>query len=237
MKTSVFIPAYNEAARIGACLEGLQNQEVKPDEVIVVNNNSTDNTAEIAGKFDGVRVVLETHQGITPARDRGLNEAKYDIIIRTDADSVAPPNWIKTIKEIFEAPENVQAATGPIFFYPNSFFLKKFMLSTIPVEKAMKLIYGYDIMMGPNLAITKSLWENIKDKVCKEDKIDDILQEDIDFSMHAEKFTDIKFKMNMWVASSPRRMITNPHSFFIVYPSKTIGTLTYHRKKFKNEGF
>jgi len=51
MKVSVVVPAYNEEAYIGNCLESLTNQKVKPDEIIVVNNNSTDATVKIAKRF------------------------------------------------------------------------------------------------------------------------------------------------------------------------------------------
>ncbi|HEX8932548.1 MAG TPA: glycosyltransferase family A protein, partial [Patescibacteria group bacterium] len=100
MKISVIIPAYNEEKYIGACIESLLKQNRLPDEIIVVNNNSTDQTAAIASQYP-VKVINEKEQGITPARNRGLNEAQYDIIARTDADTILPPDWIEKIKKHF----------------------------------------------------------------------------------------------------------------------------------------
>ncbi len=65
MKISVVVPAYNEEAVIERCLNALVNQIVPVDEILVVDNNSTDRTAEIAEKYReyGVRVIRETVQG------------------------------------------------------------------------------------------------------------------------------------------------------------------------------
>src|ERR1700691_1182278 len=90
-------------------------QNVKADEIIVVDNNSTDRTVEIAQKYP-VKIIHEIQQGVTPARNQGFNEARYEIIARTDADTILPPTWIKRIKKAFENPE-VVAVSGPASFY------------------------------------------------------------------------------------------------------------------------
>ena len=63
-------------------------------EIIVVDNNSTDKTAEIAKKYAD-RVISEKRKGVLYARQTGTMEAKSDIILRTDADGFVPKNWIK----------------------------------------------------------------------------------------------------------------------------------------------
>ena len=83
MKVSVVIPAYNEEESIYDVVKDFSKSYV--DEVIVVDNNSTDKTAELAKKA-GARVVRETKQGYGYAIQRGLREAKGDIIIVTEAD-------------------------------------------------------------------------------------------------------------------------------------------------------
>ena len=101
MKVSVVIPAFNEEKYIGKCLKSVVNQIMPADEIIVVNNNCTDKTEVIAKKF-GARIVKEKVQGMTPARNRGFNSVKYEIIARTDADTVVPKDWIKIIKNNFK---------------------------------------------------------------------------------------------------------------------------------------
>ena len=56
MKVSVVIPVYNEEKYIKNCLESLMKQEEKPDEIIVVDNNCTDETINIVKKYNGIKI-------------------------------------------------------------------------------------------------------------------------------------------------------------------------------------
>ncbi|PIP74986.1 MAG: hypothetical protein CO028_04055 [Candidatus Levybacteria bacterium CG_4_9_14_0_2_um_filter_35_21] len=115
MTVSVVVLAHNEEKYIKKCLDGLINQEEKPDEIIIVDNNCTDKTIDICKEYS-VRIVQEKTQGIIAARNTGFNAAKYDIISRCDADSVAPKDWIKKIKENF-IKKPIVALGGPVRFY------------------------------------------------------------------------------------------------------------------------
>jgi glycosyltransferase involved in cell wall biosynthesis len=83
-KVSVIIPAYNEEATIEAVIEDFKTQEVL-DEIVVVDNNSKDRTAEIARR-QGVRVVGEKKQGYGNALRAGMDQAEGDILILSEAD-------------------------------------------------------------------------------------------------------------------------------------------------------
>jgi glycosyltransferase involved in cell wall biosynthesis len=89
---SVVLPAYNEEGGIGAAIEGFFATGVV-DEVVVVNNNSTDRTAEEAGRTSA-RVVLETRQGYGAALTRGLTEATGDLIVLAEPDGTFVSNDI-----------------------------------------------------------------------------------------------------------------------------------------------
>src|SRR5688572_27451257 len=89
---SIVIPAYNEEGQLALCLEAIARQTVKPVEVIVVDNNSTDGTVEVAGRYPFVTVLHEWRQGVVHARDCGFDAAKGDIIGRIDAETVMPHN-------------------------------------------------------------------------------------------------------------------------------------------------
>ena len=122
MNLSVVIPAYNEEKRIGHCLKSVFNQTVKPYEVIVVDNNSTDRTVEIAREM-GAKVVVQPLQGATYARNMGFDEAKGEVIARTDADTIVPNDWIEKYKEHFEEDPLLDSMAGPaicgiIFYIP-----------------------------------------------------------------------------------------------------------------------
>lgn len=108
---SVVIPVYNEERLITHCLDALKAQTVAPFEIIIVDNNSTDRTIELAKKYPLVRVVTETKQGITYARTTGFNAARGDIIARLDADSIVKANWVEILTELF-SDDTVDAVTG-----------------------------------------------------------------------------------------------------------------------------
>lgn len=210
MKVSVVIPAYNEEKYIHACLTSLENQVEKPDEIILVDNNCTDNTVKIAKRF-GVRIVGEKRQGITYARNRGFNEAKYEIIARCDADAILVKDWVKKIKENFEN-KRLAALVGPVVFYDLPF---RTTLSVKSYMWLMKKILGHYPLNGPNMALQRSMWKRIKDIVCVDDKK---VHEDIDLSIHISKIGGkIGYDTALLTKISGRRMKNNPRSFFIEY--------------------
>ena len=117
MKTSIVIPVYNEAEGLSACLKAIGKQTVKPLEVIVVDNNSTDATASVAASFSFVTLISETRQGVIHARSRGFDEAKGDIIARIDGDSILPRDWIATVQTIFNESPELDAVSGVALYY------------------------------------------------------------------------------------------------------------------------
>lgn len=222
MKISVVIPVFNEEKYINQCLESLKNQEEKPDEIILVDNNCTDKTIEIAKNYR-VRIIKETKQGITFARNTGFNASKYEIIARCDADAIPPKNWIKRIKEVFSR-KKIDAITGPVLFYdlpfPTLFFTKIYL-------KGMKTLQqGKNTLIGPNMAIKKNIWNKIKDKICLDDKR---VHEDIDLAIHLSQVGGkIHLDNQLIVKISGRRIKNNPLSFFVEYPVRLINTLKSH---------
>ena len=158
MKVSVILPVFNEEGYVAKCLTSLRNQQEPADEIVVVDNNCTDRTIEIAKKFK-VRVVKETKQGISYARNKGFNEAKYDILARIDADSILPRNWIKKIKKNFEK-YKIDGLTGPVIFY--DFPFKTPAYAQIYLELFKFIQKGEDTLIGPNMALTKKIWKEIK---------------------------------------------------------------------------
>ncbi|MDO5851627.1 MAG: glycosyltransferase family 2 protein [Methanobacteriaceae archaeon] len=93
MKVSIVIPALNEEGIVGATIESIPSDKIRKAgydlEILVVNNNSTDNTAQEA-KSAGAKVIFETNRGYGNAYLRGFKEATGDIIIMGDADGTYP---------------------------------------------------------------------------------------------------------------------------------------------------
>lgn len=94
-EVSVVIPAWNEEKLLARTLYLLSKQKTRYTfEVLVVNNNSSDKTAELAG-LCGARVVTELQQGISYARQCGLMHAGGKYILNADADTLYPEEWIE----------------------------------------------------------------------------------------------------------------------------------------------
>ncbi len=102
LKASVVIPVRNGAHTLGGCLLALtaQTLPLSQYEVIVVDDGSTDQTREVAGRFP-VRLLAQPHRGPAAARNLGVREARGDIVLFTDADTEPAPNWIETMLAAF----------------------------------------------------------------------------------------------------------------------------------------
>jgi len=204
MKLSLIIPAYNEEKYIGACLEhALKNSKGKFSEIIVIDNASTDKTAEVAGKFGGVRVIRENEKGLTKARQRGFRESTGDILAYIDADTKMPENWINILEKTFrENPETV-CLSGPYIYYDSSKlqqFLVKWLywyLLAIPSS----YFTGY-MVIGGNFVIRRETLE----KMSGFDTNIKFYGEDTDIARRAKEFGKIKFNPKFHMLTSNRRL-------------------------------
>jgi glycosyltransferase involved in cell wall biosynthesis len=226
MKVSLIIPVFNEEKYITLCLESLEKQIEKPNEIIIVDNNCTDNTINIVKKYKKIlpiKIVKEKKKGVVFAKNKGFSKAKGDILARCDADSILPKNWIKKIKEDFSK-NKIDGLTGPIIFY--DFFLKTSFFSKIYLI-LMKILQKGETLLGPNMAISKKIWEKIKKEVCFDEKN---IHEDIDLSLHILKNNGkIIYDFNLIVYASSRRITKTPWIFFLNYPWRLIKNLVSHR--------
>lgn len=226
MKVSVVIPAYNEEKYIKKCLQSVLNQKTKADEVIVVDNNSTDKTAQIARNM-GVKVIRERVQGMTPARNRGFNTAKYEIIARCDADVVVPRNWIAKIKKNFEN-KQIDGLSGPVAYYDSKLITKSPLPSKLLYKSLSVVTKGKKYLVGPNMVITRKIWKKVRNKVNLDDRK---VHEDIDLTLNIYKVGgEIEFDPALIVKFSARRIIKNPKSFFLEYPVRVAKTFIANKK-------
>lgn len=138
---SVVIPAFNEEEHIlNPILSISRNVTSYPFEIIVVNNNSTDKTGELA-QATGVVCITETTKGVTAARTAGLMQARGKYIINADADSIYPPSWINELITPMEQDDKVALAYGRFAFLPDdktgrfSYFLYEHMADVLRLYK------------------------------------------------------------------------------------------------------
>lgn len=169
-KISVVIPCYNEEDWVLRAISSVKSQDYPGGyEIIVVDNASTDSTAQIASEA-GARVVYEEKRGLPSARNAGYKAAKEEIIAYLDADSIAPTNWLRSLTEPFFNKEIIAVSGGfelekskklthrcfLKFYYkfcePIFIWLAKNIMGTIPFagmnfavrKSALDLVGGFD---------------------------------------------------------------------------------------------
>ncbi len=196
---SIVIPAYNEENYLPACLDAIAAQTVLPDEVIVVDNNSSDRTAEIAESYPFVMLISEPNQHQSFAQKTGFDVAKSDIIGRIDADSLLPENWVKQVKSYFAASPELIGVTGSTRPYDVSVSSVGTRGFEFYINLASRLA-GSRMLWGANCAVRRSAWLKVKDQVMTRGDI----WEDYDLSFCLAPQGQLKFVDGMEIGSSFR---------------------------------
>lgn len=113
MTCSVVIPVRNDAAYLRRCLRALATQTRHPDEIVVVDNGSTDHLPRVLRDYDAVRVVPEPVPGVARAAAAGYDAAVGDVILRCDADSIPPATWVERHMAAMERAMRKTSAHAP----------------------------------------------------------------------------------------------------------------------------
>lgn len=222
---SVVIPAFNEAKYIGKCLQSLKEQDFSPDlfEVIVVDNNSTDETSNIAQKF-GFQVVREETQGYVYSLSHGMKIAKGEIIAVTDADTILYKNWLQAISNSFKDP-NVVGITGAVTPQGKSFWMVPIGRSIYSIFLKLTFGVGKPNLTGFNLAVRKSAYEQVGGL-----NLDYKMSPDVELGLKLTKVGKVIFAPRMQVYGSMRRWEKNPFKTLWEYSLGYFNTLWFKRK-------
>jgi glycosyltransferase involved in cell wall biosynthesis len=104
---SVVVPVYNSQEYLEQCLRALLNQSYPREryEIIMVDNNSSDGSAAILRKHQGIRLVAEPKQGAYAARNRGVAVCRGKLIAFTDADCAVATDWLQHLVAAFQSQE------------------------------------------------------------------------------------------------------------------------------------
>jgi peptidoglycan-N-acetylglucosamine deacetylase len=159
---SVVIPAHNEAKIIRKCLESLQKQDYTGKyEIIVVDNNSRDDTARIA-RETGARVVPCARQGVTHARQAGAESAHGQIIVQADADTLYPAWWLSRIQKQFDRHPEAAAVAGTFVYQDPPWWAVFEMFLRAFVNLLFTLVIGRPIApSGANFAFSQKSFREI----------------------------------------------------------------------------
>lgn len=201
-KISIVIPVYNEGTRIAACLKAIAAQSVAPYEVIVVDNNSCDDTIEVASRYPFVKVITAKRQGVVHARNRGFNAVRGDIIGRIDADTRLSRHWVETVQQIF-ADEDVAAVSGAVGYhdFPLAKYLSK---ADLWLRRRAARNMGNEVFLqGANMAIRRSAWRAVRRHLCSRGG----MHEDFDLAIHlADLGYGVQFREELQASISARAL-------------------------------
>jgi cellulose synthase/poly-beta-1,6-N-acetylglucosamine synthase-like glycosyltransferase len=186
---SIIVPAYNEEKTIGKCLESILNQDYKGEmEIIVVNDGSSDRTAEIVPKYPVKFIDLKVNGGKANALNRAIEDAKGDILIFTDSDSYMSVNAIDSLVKCLNANSDVQMVAGNVFIHDDhkkKRIMKYFQMIEYLVEQE---ITRYLQGLGGNILVCPGPLTAVRRKVCDIVRFsDETIVEDADFTVKVLK--------------------------------------------------
>lgn len=202
LRVSVIVPSHNDADMLEHCLDALAKQTRPADEIIVVDNASTDATAEVA-RAAGATVVPEPIRGVTPATARGFDSATGDILARLDADSVPPADWIERIIVPFQADPNLSGLSGPGEFYGSNRAVH-WIAENLYIggyRWFCSWLLGHPPLFGSNLVIRASAWQRLSGKVHRTRRE---VHDDLDLSYNIEPDMEVRWDPTLKVGVSAR---------------------------------
>jgi len=186
---SIIVPAYNEAKTIAKCLETILDQDYKGKmEIIVVNDGSTDRTAEIVSKYNVKFIDLKVNEGKANALNRAIEKAKGDILIFTDSDSYMSANAVSSLVNRFTANSNAQIVVGNVLIHDDhgkKRIMKYFQMIEYLIEQE---ITRYLQGLSGNILVCPGPLTAVRRKVCDIVRFsDETIVEDADFTIKALK--------------------------------------------------
>jgi len=219
MKLSVVIAIYNESDEIFECVNSLLNQKRPADEILIVDNNCSDDSIDLIKNLPTVRVIAEKTQGIWPARHTGYENASGDILVCTDADARFPADWLMNIENNFHD-ERIIAVTSPgkfvsdnklLNFYGEHSYMRAFFFTGW-------LAFTVKPLFGSNFALRKSVWKRVRGEV---HSTSDRMHDDMDLTYHLLGKGKIHYDKSNFVYISTRtltnvrRMVTQHKKAYV----------------------
>ncbi|MBC8884148.1 glycosyltransferase family 2 protein [Flavobacterium piscinae] len=179
MRYYIIIPTFNEEKFISLTLQSLVEQTVLPSKVVVVNDGSTDNTAEI------VQLFVEKHAFITlinktseavhlpgskviQAFNKGLEtiDDKYDFIVKADADLIFPPHYFETISNYFQSDNRIGMAGGFCYIEKNDEWILENLTDKDHIRGAIKA-YRKETFKQIGGLKPEMGWDTVDELLCK----------------------------------------------------------------------
>lgn len=204
---SFIIPARNEEAYVGRCLDSIFSQKTaRKFEVIVVDNASADGTGKVAARRPEVKLVTESVAGTNMARQRGFQSSSGDILVFLDADVRLPAGWVDRVMKKLDSNPEIIAISGPYRYYDYPWLLNFFsdcytIFVALPWQVITKIFSLPSFMIGGNMTIRRASLESVGgfDTNLK------FYGDDTDTGRRLHKIGRSIFSFRFWVYSSARR--------------------------------
>ncbi|HEU4666517.1 MAG TPA: glycosyltransferase family 2 protein [Arthrobacter sp.] len=199
---SVVIPTRNDAGMLARCLELLSRQTRPADEIIVVDNASTDSTANICSAA-GVRRIPVDVPGIPATAAAGFDAAAGDIIARLDTDSTPPADWLERVEAVLAAADPLSLVTGPGEFYGAPRWIRWAGRHVFlgGYFKAVGFLLGHPPVYGSNFALRRDVWQEIRGSVVRTNAE---VHDDLDISYRLRPDMTVIYDRTLTVGVSSR---------------------------------
>jgi len=179
MNYYIVIPSHNEEALISLTLQSLVEQTVLPTKIVVVNDNSTDNTEAIVSsfvsKYPFISLVNKTSDAIhlpgskvIQAFQKGLEtlDENYDFIVKADADLIFPNNYFETIIKHFQSDERIGMAGGFCYIEKNGEWILENLTDKDHIRGALKA-YRKETFKQIGGLKPEMGWDTVDELLCK----------------------------------------------------------------------
>lgn len=179
MNYYIIIPAYNEEKYIALTLQSILSQTVLPKKIVVVNDNSTDKTAEIVSAFvkenSSISIINSTSEAIhlpgskvIKAFHKGFEalDNNYDFIVKLDADLILPNNYFETIISHFESDSTIGMVGGFAYVEKNGNWILENLTDKDHIRGAFKA-YRKDCLLQIGNLKPAMGWDTVDELLCK----------------------------------------------------------------------
>jgi len=231
---SVIVCAHNEERYLGACLISLVAQTRPPDELLVINNASTDRTADVASSIPDVRVINESAKGLVIARERGRRESRGELLVYVDADCRAPSTWLARIEKCFADDRRLIALSGNYRFYDWDWLGRTLLRDyDFTLGPATHLLVKYVLRIGVvfyggNFAVRRDALQRIGGF----DTSIEFHGEDTNLGRRLSRIGNVDLRYDCYIYTSARRYNTmGKGAVFRLYMRNFVSELLHHRPK------
>ncbi|MFZ0036770.1 MAG: glycosyltransferase family 2 protein [Candidatus Acidiferrales bacterium] len=157
---SLYIPCFNVEAYIAPVIEGVLRQTLPPDEILIVDDGSTDHTLEIARRYPVTIVRHDQNRGLAAARNTGLHRAKNEFVAALDADCVPDSAWLETLVATVSEPK-MAIAGGKLIETVLTSVADRWRQSHMPQDWGEMRVVNPKFTFGSNTVARKSAIEEI----------------------------------------------------------------------------